>query len=326
MRTLLLVTGCAALLVGAAFLTPSPVRAASCCGGGAATGLVVPRFSRAVVDISTDLELYDGYWDQTGKYALDPPGSDLRQYRLNLGYGQRFAPKWQAGFTLPYVWNENSYSGQATRSQGLGDASLFLWYDLLEEKPLWLAEGAEGLLPSITIGPALLLPTGISPYDSEESSFDVTGRGFYRLDGNLILDKTMNAWNTSVTLGYGTYLERPVNREYGKAVDPYHKQPGDRLSAAATLGYRYFIGTGGDALTGTIGYSWFNEAAARIDGVKDRNSSFGKEAISGALAYSSTDKDWSVRGRWSHALRKDGWGENFPVTDIFTLGVRYVFR
>lgn len=326
MRTLLLVTGFAALLAGAALFTPPATQAASCCGGSSATGLIVPKFARAVADISTDLEFYDGYWNQQGDYTSDPPGSDLRQYRLNLGYGRRFAEKWQAGFTLPYVWNENDYSGLSTRSQGLGDASLFLWYDLLEERPLWLAEGAEGLLPTVTVGTSLLLPTGISPYDSEESSFDITGRGFYRLDGNLVIDKTMNAWNTSLTLGYGTYLERPINQEYGKAVEPYHKRLGDRFSASATVGYRYFVGTGGDALTGTLGYAWLNEAEARIDGVKDRNSSFNKQALSGAVAYSSVDSDWSVRGAWSHALRKDGWGENFPATDIFTLGVRYVFR
>jgi len=326
MRIFLYVTGFAALLAGAALFTPSAALAASCCGGGSATGLVVPKFARAVADISTDLEIYDGYWTQKGDYISDPPGSDLRQYRLNLGYGRRFAQKWQAGFTLPYVWNENNYSGQATSSQGIGDASLFLWYDLLEEKPLWRAQGAEVLIPTMTIGTALLLPTGISPYDSEESSFDITGRGFYRLDGNLIIDKTMKAWNSSLALGYGTYLERPINQEYGKAIAPYHRQAGDRISASASVGYRYFVGTGGDALTGTLGYAWFNEAEARIDGVKDRNSSFSKQALSAALAYSGMDSDWSVRGAWSHALRKDGWGENFPATDIFTLGVRYVFR
>ena len=326
MRNFLFVTGFAALLTGAALFTPSTASAASCCGGSSATSLIVPKFARAIADISTDLEIYDGYWNQKGDYTSDPPGSDLRQYRLNLGYGRRFSEKWQAGFTLPYVWNENNYSGLATSSQGLGDASLFLWYDLLEEEPLWRAQGAKALIPTMTIGTALLLPTGISPYDSEESSFDITGRGFYRLDGNLILDKTMNAWNASLNLGYGRYLERPINQEYGKAVEPYHKQLGDRLSASAAIGYRYFVGTGGDALTGTLGYAWLDEAEARFDGVKDRNSSFSKQALSAALAYSSVDSDWSFRGAWSHAFRKDGWGENFPVTDIFTLGVRYVFR
>ena len=326
MRNFLTMTGFAALLAGAALFSPSSALAASCCGGGSASGLVVPKFAKAVLDISTDLEIYDGYWNQKQEYTSDPPGSDLRQYRLNLGYGRRFGQRWQAGATLPYVWNENKYSGFATSSQGLGDASLFLWYDLLEERPLWLAKGAEVLIPTITIGTSLLLPTGISPYDSEESSFDVTGRGFYRLDGNLLIDKTMKAWNTSLVLGYGTYFERPINQEYKKAVAPYDKKPGNRLSASASLGYRYFVGTGGDTVTGTIGYAYLTEAAAEIDGASDRNSAFSKQSLSGTVTYSSTDSDWSIRGAWSHTLKKDSWGENFPVTDIYTLGVRYVFR
>ncbi len=103
MKILLFVSGFAALLAGAALFTPSPARAASCCGGGSAIGLVVPKFARAVADISTDLEIYDGYWNQKKKYTSDPPKSDLRQYRLNLGYGRRFGQKWQGGATLPYV-------------------------------------------------------------------------------------------------------------------------------------------------------------------------------------------------------------------------------
>jgi hypothetical protein len=82
MRNLLLVTGFAALLAGAALFTPSETQAASCCGGSSASSLVVPKFARAIVDISTDLEIYDGYWNQKGDYTSDPPGSDLRcRYR-----------------------------------------------------------------------------------------------------------------------------------------------------------------------------------------------------------------------------------------------------
>ena len=45
-----------------------------------------------------------------------------------------------------------------------------------------------------------------------------------------------------------------------------------------------------------------------------------------SLAWSSTDHDWSARAAWSHAVRWNDWGENFPTTDIYTIGVRYGFR
>ena len=37
-------------------------------------------------------------------------------------------------------------------------------------------------------------------------------------------------------------------------------------------------------------------------------------------------EDWSARLSWSHAIQANGWGRNFPTTDIVTAGVRYVLR
>src|SRR5512138_1719153 len=66
----------AALLTGAAALFPQAARAGSCCGGGSPTSLIVPKYARAIVDMSFDVEIYDGFWNQDGKHIDDPPGSD----------------------------------------------------------------------------------------------------------------------------------------------------------------------------------------------------------------------------------------------------------
>ena len=42
MRMLLGIGNCAALLLGAVLLSPPAVWAGSCCGGGVATGLILP--------------------------------------------------------------------------------------------------------------------------------------------------------------------------------------------------------------------------------------------------------------------------------------------
>lgn len=316
----------AALIMGAALLSPPTIWAGSCCGGGAATNMILPKYAHGMIDLSFDVEIYDGFWNQKGKWTPDPPGSDLRQYRVNTGYAQRLASRWQASIAIPYVWNDNIYSGLSSQTNGLGDTSLNLWYEAVDDTSAWKIRSIEDLTPSVLIGPSLLVPTGISPYDDVHSSFDVTGRGFYRIDGNLYIDKTLHPWDASLSLSYGTYIERPVNREYGKDVEPYHKKLGDRTSASFSLSYIYYFGTGGDTLTGTASFSYLNEADGTIDGVRDPTSGFRKEAVGGTIAYSSTDHDWSVRACWSHAIRQDGWGENFPTTDIYTLGVRYVFR
>lgn len=316
----------AALLGGAALLAPLPALAGSCCGGGASTALILPKYAQAMIDVSADVEKYDGFWNQEGKYIPDPPGSDLRQYRINLGYARRLASRWQAGVILPYVWNDNTYSSLTSRTDGLGDMSLSLWYEALDDLSSWKVREAKDLIPSVMIGASLLIPTGVSPYDDVSSSFDVTGRGFYRLDGNVFIAKTVNPWNATLTTSYGTHIERAINAEYGKFIEPYHKKLGDRFSASFFLSYNVYIGSGGDYVAASGGVTYLREADATIDGNRDRDSGFRRETVGGMLAYGSTDSDWSIRASWTHAVQHDGWGENFPVTDVYGLGVRYVFR
>ena len=315
----------AALLAGAVALFPAHSRAASCCGGGSAASLSVPKYATAVADISIDTELYDGYWNQHGRHVADPPGSDLRQYRLNLGAAYRFAKEWQAGISLPYVLNDNNYSGTSSQTSGLGDTTLSVTYDILDDNSAWKIRDAKDLIPGVSFGLALLVPTGISPYDNQQSSFDITGRGFYRLDGNLLIEKTLRPWNASLALGYGTHFERSVNREYGKYVEPYKKDLGDRFSASLATGYTYVLGTGGDSVATTISYAYMKEGDASYNGTTDKGSGFYKQSLGATVAYSNNDENWSIRAGWNHAIQQDGWGKNFPTTDLFSVGVRYLF-
>lgn len=314
----------AALLFGAASLFPSPALAGSCCGGGGGATLLVPKLQKGMADLSFDLEKYDGFWNQDGKYTSDPAGSDLRQYRLNIGYAGRLSTRWQAGILAPYVWNINKYASGTHRRDGIGDTTLSLWYEALDDLSAWKIRNLKGLTPALTIGPSLLIPTGISPYDGVPSG-DVTGRGFYRLDGNVIISKALHPWSASLSLGYGSYLERDVNREVDY-VQPYRKKLGDRMSVAIALSYIYYIGSAGDALTGTLSYAELREADATRDDHRLENSGFQKESVGLAIAYSSTDHDWGIRAQWSHTIKQDGWGRNFPATDIYSIGVKYGFR
>lgn len=315
----------AAFLAGAAAFFPSDSLAASCCGGGSAASLAVPKYATAVADLSFDTELYDGYWNQNRKYVADPPGSVLNQYRLNMGVGYRFATDWQASVSLPYVWNDNSYSGVSSHTSGLGDTTFSLMYEVLDDNSAWKVRDIGDMIPGVSLGLSLLIPTGISPYDNQQSSFDITGRGFYRLDGSLLLEKTIRPWNASLALGYGTYLERSINREYGKYVEPYKKDLGDRFSASISTGYTFVLGTGGDSISASASYAYLNEADTSFNGKRDSGSGFDKQSLGGALSYSNNDQNWSMRAGWNHAVKQNGWGKNFPTTDVISVGVRYVF-
>ena len=315
-----------ALLAGAIGLFSSTSWAASCCGGGSSSSLVLPKFSQSMIAVSSDWERYDGFWNADGDYTPDPPGSNLNQYRLNLGYAHRLASRWQASVNVPYVWNSNQYAGLDSSTRGLGDTTLNVWYEAFNGITcIWKVRKWEDLKPAIYFGAAVTLPTGVSPYDDVSNSFDITGRGLYRVDASVLLEKTIYPWNASLLYVYGKYIERDVNREYGRYIEPYQKQLGDRQLATVSGGYTYFLESM-DTLTFTLAYSQLQEAEGQINGRNDPTSKMQKDSIAGTVAFSTMDRDWVIKGTWSHAMDQDNWGKNFPVTDILSLGVSHVFR
>lgn len=315
------------LAAALAALAPAWARAASCCGGGGGgAGALAARGDRAVADLSLEAERYDGYWDADGRHRPDPAGSSMAQYRLTAAGALRLAGAWQASASLPLVLNDNRFGGIASRSQGLGDAALGIWWEALDQRSAWRLASAADLLPDVTLGATLTLPTGVSPYDHVRDGLDVTGRGFYRLDGALLVDKAWRAFSASVAIGYGVAFERWVNRVNGGWVPPVRKRLGDRATASLSLGWRAFLGTGGHALTTAAALSWLHEAEGTRDGVADPTTGLAKTAAAVTVTWSSTDSDWTARVALAHAVQRDGWGRSFPTTDVLTLGVRRAFR
>jgi len=278
-----------------------------------------------MIDVSMDLEKYDGFWNDVGDYVPDPAGSDLNQYRFNLGYAHRIASNWQMSVNLPYVWNVNEYSGLSSRTNGLGDTTINLFYEFFDTiKCVYKVNNVKDLVPAVYFGTSLTVPTGISPYDNVENSFDITGRGFYRLDGVMLIDKTIYPWNASLEISYGTHFERSVNREYGNYVEPYDKNLGNRAQGTLSFGYTHFLDNM-NTLTFTGAYSDLWEDEGEIDGNTDPTSGLRKRGVAGTIAFSTMDMDWVVKFTWNHAIQRDRWGANFPTTDIYTVGVRHVF-
>ncbi len=316
----------AALFAVAALTLSQPLSAASCCGGGSSSALVMPKFATGMVDLSFSMENYDGYWNREGEYTEDPVGSRLKQYRFNVGYAHRLGKRWQASVVTPYVWNDNQYSGVSSETQGMGDTTINLWYEGLENITcVWKIKKPEDWIPASYYGLSMTLPTGVSPYDNVENSFDITGRGFYRVDANLLLDKTIYPWNATLALSYGKYIERPVNREYGRYVAPYDKQLGDRFSGSLSGGYTQFLDNM-DTLSYTLSYAYLQESQGEIDGITDTTTGMEKQTLSATAAYASMDRDWVFKLTLSHSPKRDGYGESFPVTNVVTLGVSHVLR
>jgi len=277
-------------------------------------------------DVSLDFEQYDGFWDTRGNWIADPPGSELNQFRTNFGYAQRLAPRWQASVSVPYVWNQNQYAKLQRDTNDFGDASVSLWYEAFDKiMCVWDVNSLKDLIPAVYWGGTLTLPTGTSPYDDVEDNFDITGKGAYRFDLSVLVDKTIYPWNATFSASYGSYLERSVNREYGTYIEPYDRQLGNRLSSSLSFGYTYFTDKM-ESVTATLAYAYLKEDKAEIDGVTDSTSGFRKESLAFTVAWASADRNWITKFTWSHAPTEDGWGRNFPSTDIFTVGVSHVLR
>ncbi len=321
-----------ALILGAACLIVSPAFAGSCCGGSAAVALILPKFGQSMVDTSVDMEKYNGFWKKNGTYQHDQPGTDYRQYRLNLGYALRLAPRWQASIAVPYVWNVNKFQNKTSRVNGLGDTAMSLWYEA-SSSPMcrmgWGDLGLSDLVPSATVGLALTIPTGISPYDGVMDSSDITGRGFYRLDANVLLDKTIYPWSYSLFLSYGKHLERRVNREYDSYPAPYRKNLGDRAVGTLAVSYETLFDASAsrNRLTYTASFSEVWEDEGTYNGSRESTTGLQKSSVAGTIAWSTLKRDWLVKATWNHSINASGdWGSNTVASDVYSLGVTRVFE
>lgn len=303
----------------------------SCCGGGSGANILLSKAGTLKLDTSASWENYNGYWNKDGVWKKDPQGSDLNQFRLSLGSAYRFSENIQGSVSIPYVMNRNKYgsNGLESNTSGIGDTSINLWYEAFDDAMcVFKVRELADLKPAIYWGLGLTAPTGISPYDDVNDNFDITGRGFYRLDGKVIIDKTVYPWTGAINLGYGVHFKRPVNRDYGTYVDPYEKDLGDRASASLSVGYVYFTEELNE-LTTTIGLSYLREAKSEIDGKEDSSSGMKKVGTSLGLSWTTPEKDMTVKASWSHTLQKSifgysNWGSNFPTTNVVSVGVAYV--
>jgi len=275
---------------------------------------------------SGDIEKYDGYFDRGERYLNDPPQSDLRQYRMNGGVAVRLSSRWQGAFASGYVFNSNKYSGLVSNSGGPADSVAAVTYETFDNiRCVWKVRKWEDMIPAVYLGAQATLPTGFSPYDDVKSSFDITGRGFYRLEGKAIVEKTIYPFTLALSALYGTHFSRPVNRDYGLYVEPYRKRLGDRFTGIAALSYSHFTDDM-SSITLTITYTFIREEDATINGIIDKTSGFHRHFIGTSLAWATADRDIVVMLNYNPAFNATGLQSNFPATHLFSLGVNYVLR
>jgi len=306
-------------------LFPLNIWAASCCGGGTASSLILPKLATAMVDYSVSHVNFNGRWDTEGKHIDSPSNRDSKEYKVNLGFAYRLADRWQASIQVPYQWNDYDSPGKQYNTSDMGDSVIGFWYENFDDvKCVWKITNWRSLIPAVYFGSSLTIPTGNSRYTSEDK--DVTGQGFYRLDTHLFMEKTVYPWSLSLQASYGKYLERPINQESGKAIEPYDKQLGDRISTSLSFGYTHFLESL-STLSFSTSISDLRERDGEIDGMKDPSVlGFKKQSVGLSASYSTPALDWIYKLSFNHALHGNGRGENAETSDTINLGVSYVIR
>lgn len=300
--------------------------AASCCGGSVAAPLILSKFQKQMVDLSYSMESYDGYWDQDGNVQKDPPQSELSQNRLQLGFAQRWSSRWQSSISLPFVWTDNQYAGLHSKSEGLGDSQIGLSYEAFDGiQCVFEVRDWRDLIPATYFGLNLTIPTGISPYDDEDNNFDITGLGFYRLDASVLLDKTIYPWTIRTSASYGIHFERPVNQEYGQAVEPYDKKLGNRITLGLGFAYSKVLANAW-SWTAALDAQYLEQGKESFDGREDANSGYHRSQLIPSLSFHSPSKKWVLKSSYRHSPRSSTWGENFSITDTFSFGVSHVLQ
>ena len=295
--------------------------AASCCGGGASSGVILPKFNQSMWDISLAHESDEGKWRENGTHQKTTNGSEFNQQRLNLNYAQRLSDNWQINYSLPLVNNLSQSSGKEHNNFGAGDLQISTWYEAFENVTcVYKITNLESLKPSIYFGANLTLPTGTSPYSDDANLHNVHGLGFYRLDASMIIEKTVYPLSLSYQASYGEHFERPISRQSGQAITPYDLKLGARSNQNLTLGYTIFLPTL-SMLTFSGSVSEVKQSKSRADGVTDKNTGFDKKSLGLSLGYLTPARDWTFKLNSSYAFG----GNNTTKTYLTSLGVSRVY-
>jgi len=312
------------VLTGAVF--SSNLYSASCCGGGSSSFLLVPKFSKSSIAVGAAMETYQGFWTSTGKHLPDPDDSLLRQFRATLSGAIRLNDNFQLSLSIPYVFNNNLYSGAQYDTNGLGDTYLTLTYEAFDNITcVWKVRDISDLRPAAYFSVNVLIPTGISPYSDVENNFDITGRGFYRVDFRAFIDKTIYPFSMSLSAQYGKYIERPINKEYGTYVEPYQRQLGDRFSASGMLGFSFMLPTF-YSLSLYASYAYLIEQPGYDNGEVNEFLGFSKQTFTVSTILMNPGKNNIVKLNHSNSPPVDAFGVKTASTYSWSIEVQHVYH
>lgn len=167
------------LLVVGALSSATTSFASSCCGSSGGQSIsILPPEQRYQLGLSTLYRSVAGRFDPYGDYLENEAGLADRYLITTLGFSYRFNDQWQAGMSMPFVYNSRIDQGQSRSAARLGDPALEGRYLFLEDKTFLTFR------PELTFYGGLRAPIGNAIYSSDNPyDANVAGDGTYTMYG-----------------------------------------------------------------------------------------------------------------------------------------------
>lgn len=185
----------------ALLLAPAALASACCAGATSDVPATLGRCEKAAVALSVGSAIELGRWNGESRWTESSDG--WTEGRATLAAAYRWARWGQVGVGLPFLLNDRFAGELSSSGGGVGDASVSLRFDPIEE--------ARWPTPIIDLG--LVLPTGRDWTASQDPLLaDVTGEGLWQPWLGLGFEHTLRAWPVRARLSYRGLPGAPTAR------------------------------------------------------------------------------------------------------------------
>ncbi len=255
------------------FLGNTETIACDICGCGAGNSYIgiIPDFAKRMAGLRYR---YNAMLSHVGVDGTTTYLTTKENYQiLDLWGAVKLGPKFKLMFTLPLNFNERENQGIVRHKSGIGDASVFGYFKLLENQS---KIGRKLFEQTIWVGGGIKLPTGkYNPQDkssgSENANLFQLGTG--SVDYNLALSYTAKIKDIGLNVSgiYKINSENKYQYKYGNKISLasqifYKKTLNNSFTIAPNLGFQYEYScrdkdkglktpvSGGNLSLGTVGF------------------------------------------------------------------------
>ena len=239
-------------LTGILFLSLQDIFACDICGCSSGTYFIgpFPMFHKHFIGTRYTFRNFNSV-------VADDPGQFSKDFyqTIELWGGWNFAKKWQVLAFVPYNINRQNSDDGLTKSNGIGDITVIVNYNLLNKQST--NKKGSNINQQLWVGAGLKIPTGKfspDPNDIIPTASNQTGTGSVDYLVNAMYAVNINKWGINSSVNY------KINRK----ADGYRF--GDRFSSSAFV-FRSII-SGNTVLNPNAGLLYENLQANKLDGAK----------------------------------------------------------